>query len=74
LDETDKTEATRLLSELGLNFNQAINIFVKQLIKHQGLPFDVRLPNQDTIDAMNEGRSNQQGFDSANKMLKEILG
>ena len=74
LDESDKQEANKILNELGLNFNQAMNMFVKQLIQLKGLPFDVKLPNQKTIDAMNEDYSKIKSFDNVDEMVEEILG
>jgi DNA-damage-inducible protein J len=39
-----KTEADFILSRLGINIADAINMFLNQVILRSGLPFDVRLP------------------------------
>ncbi|CAA6827180.1 MAG: Unknown protein [uncultured Thiotrichaceae bacterium] len=39
-----KGNAERILNQLGMNTTQAINIFLKQVELHKGLPFDVQLP------------------------------
>jgi DNA-damage-inducible protein J len=31
-------------------------MFYRQIIAHQGIPFDLRLPNRQTIQAMEEAR------------------
>ena len=51
-----KREAEGLFSELGLSTTDAITLFYKQVTLHQGLPFDVRIPNATTIEAMKQAR------------------
>lgn len=54
LDEEAFLEAKSILKSLGLNFSQAVNVFTNMVVQEQGLPFDVKIPNQETLDAMNE--------------------
>ncbi|MBD3339080.1 MAG: type II toxin-antitoxin system RelB/DinJ family antitoxin [Candidatus Lokiarchaeota archaeon] len=44
-----KKEVESIFSELGLTPTTAINIFYKQVKLYKGLPFDVRVPNETTI-------------------------
>ena len=39
-----KDEAERILAALGISASSAINMFYKQIILQQGIPFDVKLP------------------------------
>ena len=41
VDSNVKKEATLVLTELGLSMSSAINLFLKQVIKKNGLPFEV---------------------------------
>lgn len=41
VDETVKKNAEQLLEELGLNMSTAINIFLRQMLRVHGLPFEV---------------------------------
>ena len=41
VNKEDKEQATVILNELGLNMSTAINMFLKQIIKTDGLPFEV---------------------------------
>ena len=41
IDDTTKKEAQELFKDLGMNLTTAINIFLKQAIREQGLPFYV---------------------------------
>jgi DNA-damage-inducible protein J len=47
-----KDEAARILAGLGLELSIAIRIFLKQVVAHRGLPFEMREPNASTVRAM----------------------
>ena len=51
-----KRQAEELFSELGLSTTEAITLFYKQVTVHRGLPFDVRVPNTETIEALQQAR------------------
>ena len=56
MDSELKKRADELFSEMGINFSTAINMFVRQTLREQGIPFQiqVREPNRSTIEAMIE--------------------
>ena len=58
-DSAVKSEAERIFSALGMNMSTAVNIFLRQVILENGLPFDVKLnqPNAVTAAAILEGRA-----------------
>ena len=41
MDADDKAKAEKLFSDLGLTMNAAFNMFAKQSIREQGIPFKV---------------------------------
>lgn len=43
IDDNLKRDAETLFDALGLNMTTATTMFLKQCVRHQGLPFDVRL-------------------------------
>jgi len=49
-----KEETENVLKELGLSVSEAITLFYKQIAFKKGLPFEVKLPNQVTIQAMTD--------------------
>ncbi len=51
-----KREAEDLFSALGLSTTEAITLFYKQVTLHQGLPFAVRIPNEETVEALEQAR------------------
>ncbi len=47
-----KQQAEGVLRELGLSVTEAITLFYRQVALHRGLPFEVRVPNAETVEAM----------------------
>lgn len=41
IDSETKKQASAILNDLGLSMSSAINIFLRQVIKRDGLPFEV---------------------------------
>ena len=46
-----KIDAECILNGLGLSTTDAINIFLKQVVLHNGLPFNVRYPSEEKLEA-----------------------
>lgn len=44
VDSEIKKEATDILSSLGLSMSSAINIFLTQVVNHNGIPFEIKNP------------------------------
>ncbi len=52
MDENDKKNAEKLFSELGLTMNAAFNMFAKQAIREQAIPFKItKNPNIEYLDS-----------------------
>ena len=58
-DREVKLAAEKIFEELGLNMTTAINMFLKQTIRENGIPFELKLntPNAATVSAIEEGRN-----------------
>ncbi len=54
LDEEAFLEAKIILKSLGMNFTEAVNIFTNMVVQQKGLPFEVKIPNKETLEAMRE--------------------
>jgi len=52
-----KREAEQIFEKLGLTATDAITMFYHQVKRHRGLPFDVKIPNKETQEAMQDARS-----------------
>ena len=49
-----KKEAETIFKSLGLNMSVTMNLFLKKCINENGIPFDLKLPNNETIEEMEE--------------------
>ena len=49
-----KHQAESILHSVGLSTAEAIRIFYKQICLNRGLPFEVKIPNTKTADAIQE--------------------
>jgi DNA-damage-inducible protein J len=49
-----KSQANKILEELGFTMSDAVSIFMRQVISHRGLPFEVKIPNAETRAAIEE--------------------
>jgi DNA-damage-inducible protein J len=72
-----KASASRVLGEVGLSPSDAITLFFRQVVLHQGLPFEMRIPNTATRKAIREARdpkAKKFTANSAEEMFEQILG
>jgi len=51
-----KEKAKSILKDLGIPISTAHELFYRQIVAHKGLPFDVRIPNRETVQAMRDAR------------------
>ncbi|MCF8113366.1 MAG: type II toxin-antitoxin system RelB/DinJ family antitoxin [Desulfotignum sp.] len=51
-----KEQAEKILKKLGISISAAYEMYYRQIIAHQGIPFDLRIPNKDTRQAMLDAR------------------
>lgn len=72
-----KNDAQRIFSSLGLDMSTAINIFLRQVIQEEGLPFKVVLkhPNSTTLKTLAETQNNKNlkgPFDSVEELMNDL--
>ena len=51
-----KKDATLILSKLGLTASEAISLFLRQVSLTKGLPFELRIPNKESLKAIKDVR------------------
>jgi|AAUQ01.1.fsa_nt_gi DNA-damage-inducible protein J len=49
-----KLDVEAILKQLGITATQAINMFYQQIKLHNGIPFDVKIPNKETQKVIEE--------------------
>lgn len=47
-----KAQAEAILRKVGLEPAEAVKLFYMQICLHKGLPFNVKVPNKETVNAM----------------------
>ncbi len=67
-----KEQAEGILQRLGLSPTEAIRMFYTQIALRNGLPFDVSIPNDETIKALEDSRNgrNLQQFNSTEELFE----
>jgi DNA-damage-inducible protein J len=76
VDSKLKADAEAVLHKLGLTASDAIRLFYRQLALRNGLPFDVKLPNAETRQAMYEIEEGEEltRYDDFDQFRKAMMG
>lgn len=73
IDETIKQEAGAVLEQMGLSVSDAVRMMLTKIARERTFPFELRTPNQETIEAMEEARSgNLKRFDSIEALMDDL--
>lgn len=72
IDPDIKQEVAQIFSRLGLSESDAIRMFYCQVQQHQGLPFEVKLPNTQTVAALQEDLSDTIRYMSFKEIRKDL--
>jgi len=69
-----KKKAEIILKHLGLTTSEAINLFLRRVIIEKGLPFEVRIPSEETIQALLDSELNQNmiTYENADEMFDKL--
>lgn len=79
IDKSVKENSEQVFEELGLNMTTAINMFLRQVIRVNGIPFEIKrdIPNKETIAAIEESakiaNDGSKGYTNIED-LKKALG
>ena len=81
VDAKNKEDATIILKGLGLNMSTAINMFLVQIVKRNGIPFEIinPTPKEEIIEALKEVQdiiknpSEHPGYTNREDLKKALL-
>jgi len=65
-----KQDVEKILSEIGLSTSQAITMFMKGIRRERGIPMELKIPNEETIQAMKDAK---MGINMEKTTLKEMI-
>ncbi len=81
IDSGVKTEAERLFDELGMSISTAFNIFLRQAIRMQAIPFTISrgITNRSTLAAMREAEriavdSSVPSYSTRDSLVRSLEG
>ena len=70
-----KHQAETILHNVGLSTAEAIRLFYTQICLHKGLPFEVKIPNTKTLNALNELEAGKgHHYNSMDDVWSDITG
>ncbi len=74
INEKLKQNAERVLKTLGINTSQVITMLYKQIELQQGIPFPVKIPNEETIEALEDviAEKNMDTFETLDELYKDL--
>ena len=77
IDPDLKRESQILFEQLGLNLSTAINMFLRQSVREQAIPFRVGnpVPNSETLKAIEDARKGiglSRGFSSVAELMEDL--
>ena len=74
-----KQQAGEILNDLGLNMSVAINMFLTQVVKRNGIPFEIvqETPNKKLLKALREAEEiandkNRKGYQTIEELFKAL--
>lgn len=70
IDSETKQKAVTSLDAMGLTVSDAIRILLKRIADEGKFPFELRVPNKVTLEAMNEPVANMATFDTTEELME----
>jgi len=74
VDENLKANVEKIFNQLGLTMTEAITLFLKQCELNQGLPFEVKIPNEQTKKVIEDAQKGigLHKFNRLEEMFEEL--
>lgn len=76
VDDDIKEQATLALTAMGLTVSEAVRLFLHRVIVEQAFPLELKVPNAETLAAMQESRAmmsaRRDRFSSADKLFADL--
>ena len=81
IDEDIKPKAQAMLAEFGLDLSTAVNMFLRQMLREEAIPFEIRkeVPNAMTLAAMAEAEEMEKHpelaktYSSVDALMEDLL-
>ena len=70
IDQNNFIQAKAILKYIGLSYSQAVNMFNSMIVFNRGLPFEIKIPNDETLQAMEEAKRLEGDFVTLDELKK----
>jgi len=74
LDTATKKKAQEIFKRYGMGLSDAINIFLSQSVMEKGIPFQIKIPNDETAQVIKEARTGKNMTKVSLDELKKEIG
>lgn len=76
VDDDIKEQATQALTVMGLSVSDAVRLFLRRVVIDQAFPLELKVPNAETLAAMEESRAmmakRRTRFKSADELFADL--
>ena len=73
IDPDIKAQARSVLDKLGLSRSEAIGIYIRQIVLQQKIPFELKLPNKATLQAVEQLESGKGvTFNNVDELIEDL--
>ena len=74
VDPVVKKNTQEVLNKLNITMSEAISMYLSQITLHQGIPFELKIPNDLTANTLKESENgeNLHTVDSVDQLFKEL--
>ena len=76
VDDDIKEQATQALTAMGLSVSDAVRLFLRRVVVDQAFPLELKVPNTETLAAMEESRAmmskRRARFTSADELFSDL--
>ncbi len=73
IDPDVKKQAKRILDTLGISMSEAIGAYLRQIVLSKGIPFELKIPNEATVQAIEQLEAGKgTTFENTDELLKDL--
>jgi DNA-damage-inducible protein J len=76
VDDDIKEQATQTLTAMGLSMSDAVRLFLRRVVIDQAFPLELKVPNAQTLAAMEESRAmmarRRARFASSDELISDL--
>lgn len=74
LDTAMKKKAQEIFKQYGMGLSDAFNIFLSQSVMEKGIPFQIKIPNDETAEVIKDAREGKNMTKVSLDDLKKEIG